>query len=263
MSSLDLSVLTNAWRQSGINRGDTVLIHANSIRAMVILRRAGIPATPENVLTSFIDAVGDTGTLLFPLFNFGFSSGQPFDIRTTPSKMGALSEAARLHPSAIRTTHPIYSFAVIGRKKDQFAQCENISGYAADSPFGLLRALGGKIALLDVNDQGAMTYYHHIEEMIRVDYRYFKSFIGNYTDALGNTTSRKYSLYVRDIERGVVTDVVNAGEFLWQQGLYHGDRPNQKTGLRWIYATEMFDAISALIKQNKAEGLLYRIEKND
>lgn len=258
-----LSVLAEQWRSVGIEQGDTVLIHANSIRAMVALRRAGVPATPENILASFIDAVGDSGTLLFPLFNFGFSSGQSFDLRTTPSQMGALSEAARQHPAAIRTAHPIYSFAVIGLQKERFAQCENISGYAADSPFGLLKELGGKIALLDVNDQGAMTYYHHIEEIMRVDYRYFKSFIGNYTDASGHTSSREYSLYVRDIERGVVTDVVSAGELLWQQGLYHGDRPNQKTGLRWIYATEMFDAISTLIKQNKAEGMLYRIEKND
>nr|WP_321242374.1 AAC(3) family N-acetyltransferase [uncultured Tolumonas sp.] len=256
-------MLAEQWRSVGIEQGDTVLIHANSIRAMVALRRAGVSATPENILASFIDAVGDTGTLLFPLFNFGFSSGQPFDLRTTPSQMGALSEAARLHPVAIRTAHPIYSFAVIGPQKERFAQCENISGYAADSPFGLLKELGGKIALLDVNDQGAMTYYHHIEEIMRVDYRYFKFFTGNYTDASGHTSSREYSLYVRDIDRGVVTDVVNAGELLWQQGLYHGDRPNQKTGLRWIYATEMFNAISTLIKQNKAEGMLYRIEKND
>lgn len=228
-----------------------------------MLRRAGMAATPENVLASFIEAVGDRGTLLFPLFNFGFSSGQPFDISNTPSQMGALSEAARLHPYAIRTSHPIYSFAVIGAHKKRFAECKNISGYASDSPFGVLKELGGKIALLDVNDQGAMTYYHHIEEIMRVDYRYFKSFMGNYTDAAGQTSNREYSLYVRDIERGVVTDVVNAGEYLWQQGLYHGDRPNQRSGLRWIYAVEMFDAISSLIKQNKAEGMLYRIEKND
>jgi len=258
-----LSMLVEQWHSVGIQKGDTVLIHANSIRAMVMLRRAGLPATPENVLKSFIAAVGDSGTLLFPLFNFGFSSGISFDIRTTPSQMGALSEAARLHPAAVRTAHPIYSFAVIGSQQKRFAQCENISGYAADSPFGLLKELGGKIALLDVHDQGAMTYYHHIEEMMRVDYRYSKSFTGNYTDEFGHTSSREYSLYVRDIARGVVTDVVNAGELLWQQGLYHGDRPNQKTGLRWIYATEMFDAISQLIKQNKAEGMLYRIEKND
>lgn len=256
------SCLVDSWVETGLQPGDTVLIHANCIRAMVTLRRHGLPATPENVLRSLLQAVGENGTLLFPLFNFDFCSGKPFDIRRTPSQMGALSEAARLFDGAVRTAHPIYSFAVIGKQAHLFQACQNRSGYGEDSPFGLLRSLNGKIALLDVNDQGAMTFYHHIEEMNLVNYRYFKDFSGQYFDNEGHETCRTYSLYVRDIERGVITDVVQAGEFLWQKGLYHGDRPNQQSGLRWIYAQEMFDAVSELIQQNRAEGMLYRIETN-
>ena len=74
---------------------------------------------------SFLDAVGAEGTVLFPLFNFGFSNGEPFDIRNTPSKMGKLTEAARLHPDAVRTGHPVYSFAVIGAKADRFKGIDN------------------------------------------------------------------------------------------------------------------------------------------
>lgn len=55
-----------------------------------------------------------SGTLLFPSFNFEFTESVPFDIKTTPSHMGALTEAARMHSQAIRTGHPIYSFAAIG-----------------------------------------------------------------------------------------------------------------------------------------------------
>ena len=108
---------------------------------------------------SFLDAVGSEGTVLFPLFNFGFSNGEPFDIRNTPSKMGKLTEAARLRPDAVRTGHPISSFAVIGAQADRFKGVNNRSGYGEDSPFAILRQMNGKIASLDLDDQNSMTFY--------------------------------------------------------------------------------------------------------
>lgn len=197
-----------------------------------------------------------------PLFNFDFTQDVPFDIRHTPSQMGALSEAARLHPKAVRTGHPIYSFAAIGAEASRFASVDNRSGYGADSPFALLRELGGKIAMLDVADQGAMTFYHHIEEMMGVDYRYMKRFSGEYIDAAGEHSLRSYDLYVRDLARGVETWVEPCGDWLQQSGYYHGDQPRQGCGLRWIWACQMFDLVSELISSGQAEGMLYRIHQD-
>lgn len=252
--------LVEQWRAVGICEGDCLLLHANSLRAMVQLRRASLPATPEMVLTSFLEAVGPEGTLLFPLFNFDFTRGVAFDIRHTPSQMGGLSEAARVHPAAVRTGHPLYSFAVIGKHSCRFAGLDNRSGYGADSPFALVRELNGKIGLLDVADQGAMTFYHHIEEMMAVDYRYMKTFLGDYIDAQGVSSTREYCLYVRDLARGVQTWVEPCGHWLAAEGYYHGDQPRQGSGLRWIYAREMFSVVSGLIAQGCAEGMLYRID---
>ena len=49
------------------------------------------------------------------------------------------------------------------------------------SPFGILKNIGGKIAILDLDDQSSMTFYH-IEELNKVDWRYFKKFKGVYVD---------------------------------------------------------------------------------
>ena len=253
--------LVDEWLESGIQKGDTVLIHSSVKRLFKRYLRSGIRLTPEIILESFLEAVGDTGTLLFPLFNFDFTKGIDFDIRHTPSHMGALTEAARKHPNAVRTGHPIYSFAIIGAKADEFKNVNNFSGYGEDSPFALLLQMEGKIAVLDLPDQESMTFVHHVEEMLNVNYRYHKVFTGNYTDKNGETTAKDYGLFVRNIEKGVRTYVDPAGELMWQADLYHGARHNEGSGLRTIRAADMFDFISNIINSDRAEGILFRIEE--
>jgi aminoglycoside 3-N-acetyltransferase len=253
------SELVRAWQSCGIGLGDTVLLHSNSLRASLLQRRAGLPHSPSDLLATFLEAIGPEGTLLMPLFNFGFAQGLPFDIRSTPSHMGALTEAARQHRQAVRTGHPIYSFAVLGAQAHRFENLDNFSGYGADSPFGLLRELDGKVAALDLSDQACMTYYHHVEEMCAVDYRYLKVFEGDYTSASGQTERRQYGLFVRDLEARVETWVEPMGELLWAQGLWTGCRPGEGCGLRTIRARSLFSEVEQVIRRGEALGMLYRI----
>jgi aminoglycoside 3-N-acetyltransferase len=254
------SELAVKWKTCGIDFGDMILIHSNISRTLKEARRHGHELTPDTIVNSFLEAVGPTGTVLFPLFNFDFCSGKPFDIRSTPSKMGALTEFARLRPNAVRTGHPVYSFAVIGCQANRFKSMDNYSAYSEDSPFGVLKREGGKIAVLDLEDQASMTFYHHVEEIKGVPYRYYKDFTASYTDESGTTSDRTYQLYVRNIAHGVLTDVNAAGELMWNQGLYKGDRPNTGTGLRTVRALEMFEFVASIIDSGRAKGLLYSIE---
>jgi aminoglycoside 3-N-acetyltransferase len=249
------SELVQNWQSCGIEPGDIVLVHSSLKRTLQTYQ-----TTPHAVMRSLLDAVGPDGTMLFPLFNFDFTKGVPFDIRTTPSQMGALTEAARLHPEAIRSGHPIYSFAAIGKEAQAF-NVDNFSGYGLDSPFGILRRLDGKIAVLDLSDLNSMTFYHHIEEMHAVPYRFHKKFTGQYTDINGFTDERTYGLFVRDLDKGVLTDVDPMGEILWEKGLYHGQRPKQGIGLRTISCNAMYDTVSEVIRSGRALRLLYSIKQ--
>jgi aminoglycoside 3-N-acetyltransferase len=253
--------LLNEWISCGIAYGDTVLLHSNLVALLRGFRRKGIALSVGEILTSLLAAVGARGTVLLPLFNFGFAHGQAFDIKSTPSEMGALSEAGRSHPDAVRTGHPIYSFAAIGAGAWRFEGLENFSGYGADSPFGVLRDMNGKIAVLNLHDQGSMTFYHHVEEMLGVTYRYHKTFSGTYVNKAGRASGRKFGLFVRDTTRGVETDVNEMGERLWRLGLYSGCRPGVGFGCRTISANALFDATADVIRGGQAEGLLYRIGK--
>jgi len=252
--------MASNWTQSGISEGDTVLIHSSLIRTIRYFLKQRKKISPQIVLDSFLEAVGSSGTLLLPLYNFDFTKGKAFDIRNTPSHMGALTEVGRLYPKSVRTGHPIYSFVAIGKKAERFRVVNNFSGYGKDSPFAILRELDGKIAVLNLSDQNSMTFYHHVEEMNKVTYRYHKQFTGEYTDANGHTEMKTYGLFVRNIEEGVLTHVNPAGELMWKNGLYKGCRPNEGNGLRVVSARIMFDFVSDIIKSGRAKNLLYRIK---
>jgi aminoglycoside 3-N-acetyltransferase len=255
--------LCAAWTRAGIRHGDCVLLHSSLLRLLNLYRRHGYRLDPETILESFLESIGPSGTLLLPTFNFGFTRGLPFNILHTPSEMGVLTEVARHHPFAVRTRHPIYSFAVIGRYADRFADLGNIDSFGPGSPFALLIELGGRIAVLGLADQGSMTSYHHAEQIADVDYRYHKSFEAQYIDADGSRSRRAYRMHVRDIERGVVTSVEPMGELLWAQGCYMGERFDVGHGLRVIDAAVLLEKTLAEIRAGRAKGMLYRIDPEE
>jgi aminoglycoside 3-N-acetyltransferase len=254
-----ISQLADEWRAAGVVGGDTLLLHSSLTRTLRRVAKMGGDVGPNVVIASFLRVLGKSGTLLLPLFNFEFTKGVTFDIRSTRSHMGALSEAGRLWPGAVRTGHPIYSFAIIGKNASEFYGLKNFSGYGQDSPFAILHRLGGKIGVIDLPDQHSMTFYHYVEESLNAPYRYHKTFSAQYIDESGAESTKTFGLFVRNIEEGVITKVDPMGEILWEKGLYTGCRPAQGCGLRVISAPMMFDEVSAVLKEGRARGLLYAI----
>lgn len=259
MNDRVISQLARDWRAAGVDEGDTLLIHSNISRLLRRFARLGEEVNPRLVLESFLRALGESGTLLLPLFNFDFTKGIAFDIRNSASHMGAITELGRLWPGSIRTGHPIYSFAVIGGNAALFKGLNNFSGYGYDSPFGLLHRLRGKIGVIDLPDQNSMTFYHYVEESMNASYRYHKKFTGPYIDEKGVETTQTYGVFVRDIAAGVNTYVEPMAKILWEKRLYTGFRPMEGAGLRVISAPRLFDEVSAVLREGEAEGVLYEI----
>ncbi len=249
--------LKNRWIESGVKAGDVLLLHTNIMRTLILLKRKGYRPSAELVLESFLKTVGKQGTLILPLFNFDFTKGITFNIKSTKSHMGSLTEAARKHKDSVRTGHPIYSFCIIGFLSSEFEGLDNFSGYGFDSPFAKLITLDGKIAVLDIEENFSMTFHHHVEEMKFVPYRYAKNFSGKYVDINGDSTYKTYSIYVRDLDSNVETYLNPIGERLWKEKIYKGFKPNHKTGLRIGNAKEIFQYVSNVIDNGEALGNLY------
>ena len=221
----------------------------------------GFQLTPKIIYDSLLDAIGIDGTLVLPLYNFDFPKTGFFDINNTPSQMGVLTELGRLSPDSVRTGHPIYSFSVVGKHKYLFKDIDNISGYGKDSPFALIKELNGKIAIIGLTDQDSMTSYHFVEESNNVNYRYFKDFSGVYFNFKGEKKKKTYKLFVRNIEKGVLTDVNRMMEYLWEKGFYKGSKPDENYGMRTIKFEDLYRETDQIIKRGMAHEFLYSIEK--
>jgi len=252
--------LADDWRSVGVTSGDTLLVHSNLFRTMARSVKLCSNFKVENIIESLLMALGSSGTLLLPLFNFDFPNGITFDIRNSPSQMGILTEAGRFWPGAVRTGHPIYSFAVIGKNSDTFRGLKNFSGYGSDSPFGVLHRLNGKIGVIDLPDQNSMTFYHYVEESLNAPYRYHKQFTGQYVDEDGVESTQTFGLFVRDLKAGVLTKLDPMGEILWEKKLYTGFRPYDACGMRVISAQNLFEEVASVLTNGNAEGLLYDIK---
>ncbi|NTU55794.1 MAG: AAC(3) family N-acetyltransferase, partial [Anaerolineales bacterium] len=88
---LTFEKLVEGFRGLGVEEGDTLLVHS-SYKSLGPVD--GGPQTVIRALEAALGTEGD-GTLIMPTFNFDFNKGAPWDVRTTPSKMGVLTELVR------------------------------------------------------------------------------------------------------------------------------------------------------------------------
>jgi hypothetical protein len=77
------------------------------------------------------------------------------------------------------------------------------SSFGADSVFGKLRELDGKIMVIGLPCNDSMPLFHHVEELEGCDYRYAKEFAGMVTDEAGRTYEDTFVMLVRDLDRCV------------------------------------------------------------
>lgn len=143
----------------GLQRDDLVVMHS-SFKA---LGRKDI--APADVIQTLLDSVGLGGTLMVPAFTYsytGFWDVRPFDPATSPGLYnGILTETLRQYPGAMRSAHPTYSVAAIGRQAQAITQDkETASALGFGSAYDVAYQLGARILLLGVgNDRNSMLHY--------------------------------------------------------------------------------------------------------
>ena len=93
--------LLDGFGQLNLKKGETIIVHT-SYKSL-----GGVEGGADTVIDVMCELVGKEGTVLFPAFNFqSWTESHYFDVKETPSKMGAITEQARLRPNALRTPHP-------------------------------------------------------------------------------------------------------------------------------------------------------------
>jgi aminoglycoside N3'-acetyltransferase len=156
-----------ALRDAGIQDGDAVLVHStmNGFEAF--------NGTVSDIVNTLKDAIGPNGTILMPALSISGSaldfakSGHIFDVRTTPSQTGMITEVFRRSPGVSRSVHPTHSVTVWGKDSAWWIQDHHRAGTPCGrgTPYHHLLEREGKIALLGTGI-APLTFFHTAEELI-------------------------------------------------------------------------------------------------
>lgn len=183
-----------------IEKGDVIYLVSDVTRLAFRALQEKDSYDGNVLLDKLIERIGPEGTLLVPTFNWDFCSGKGFDYYKTPSQTGALGNVALKRADFKRTKHPIYSFAVWGKGKEELCAMENKDAWGEGTPFSYMQDHCGKGLIIGLENTQGLTSKLHNEQVFGVPYRYIKDFSAPYTDENGETSERAYSMNVRDYD---------------------------------------------------------------
>jgi len=248
--------LMDEFRALGLRAGDTVFIHSSY--SSLGKTPGGVEGGPQTVIEALLEIIGLEGTLIMPTFNYDFLRGTPWDIRTTPSQMGVLTELVRTDPRAKRMFHPIYSMAAIGKHADELAAHQSNDCFGETTIFTKFREWDAKILIIGLAYSKSITFLHHCEQLAGVDYRFLKEFKGLAIDQQGKPHEAAYTMFVRDVDRGVVLDFEPIGALLDSQVVNL-----RRVGLgeiRLMKCNEVFRVAVEALQAHPGPGLTYILE---
>jgi aminoglycoside 3-N-acetyltransferase len=130
----------------GVPRGAHLFLHSS-------LSSLGyIQSGPSALIDGVLDVIGPEGTLMVPTFNYSVLA--VFDPATTPGLTGAITEAVRTRPGAVRSLHPTHSVAALGPLGPRLIAAHETAGaLRIDSPVDRLAKAGGFTILMGVRHE--------------------------------------------------------------------------------------------------------------
>jgi len=151
----------------GVRSGAVLMVHSS-------LSSLGyVPGGPKGVIKALLTAIGCEGTLVMPTHTWDRPGRGDFrfDVRATPSCVGAITEVFRKMPGVLRSLHPTHSVAAFGPWASFITELH----YAASTPCGpgtpyakLLDAHGQILFLGTTFEQN--TALHSLESIADVAY---------------------------------------------------------------------------------------------
>ena len=195
--------LKNVLRRYGIQDTDTLFVHAN------FPNDSGFKGAPLDLVNALVELVGEKGNLLMVSIPFRGSAydhldkGKPFNVKKTLSMMGLVTEMFRRREGTVRSLHPTHPVLAVGKDAADIVAGHESSRFPCgeETPFAKFRDLGGKILFYDVSF-GGITFFHHVEEMLRerIPYQVFHDRLFSVTAIDDEGQERTVETYVYNPE---------------------------------------------------------------
>lgn len=242
-----------ALKNAGIKKGDTVCVHSQIFSfGKSLLPKKEILNTLVLILKN---AVGDEGTILMPTFSYSYCKGEVYDVEKSKSDVGILTEYFRMLPDVERTMHPIFSFAVWGKRKQEFLDLP-VTSFNSDSVYGRLKECNDKLVLLGA--PLGYTYYYLAEEYVQVSHRYYKDFKG-ITKTKEGIYESIVPYYVRKLDRRSTESERKINNYLFEKEL----QQSVSLGHGSITVANMHPVFDSLVKKlTENESFFLREDEN-
>lgn len=251
---MNLDKLRKIFTEIGIQRGDSILLTSEVLGLWNLFREANNEFNPESIITCLQEIITAEGTILIPTYNWNICENKFYDYNRSKSKTGALGNVSLKMPGFKRTYHPIYSFAVWGKKSDIFLNMDNRDSFGMGSPFDYFYKNNFKNIFIDTGFAKGFTFIHYVEQCCNANYRFIKEFDGEYVDENGNTKNCSCSMFVRYLDIDVkFADHID--EFLENTII---DKEVVVNGVifRSVDFRKAFDVIAEDIINNKARNIV-------
>ncbi|NLX59836.1 MAG: AAC(3) family N-acetyltransferase [Phycisphaerae bacterium] len=155
------TIIADGLRQLGVRPGEILLLHSS-------LKSLGrVEGGPQTLIAAIQDVLTPDGTLVMPTLTWDtVHAKQPrFDVRTSPSRVGLVTETFRTMPGVRRSLHPTHSLAAWGRLRDELLDGHETCTSAGPlgSPYHRIVERRGRILFLGCR-LSSNTMMHCVEE---------------------------------------------------------------------------------------------------
>lgn len=165
---LTMNVIKQKLIALGVRSGGVCFVHSS-------LSSLGfVEGGAEAVIVAMLDIIGQDGTLVMPAFgwtprgetDYLDESNPVFDVNSSPSKLGKITEVFRKWPGVLRSCHPTHSVVALGKNAEFLTRDHHLSTTPFDkhSPYYKLLELNADVLCLGVSVQ-YITFYHVFEDL--------------------------------------------------------------------------------------------------
>lgn len=195
-------------------------------------------------------------TVLIPAYTYSFTKSGVYHNNFTKSESGRFSEECRLNYDFFRTPNPVFSYLDSESYLKNVSEIDHLDAFSEKSVFGYLHHKDAVLVNIAL-DIFLATPIHYIEQMVDVEYRYFKNFSGiMYRDEKDyQKINFEYQVRVQGIDTswdrerilsdGVNNNIIHLSKF-------------KNVNFRWLWNDKYYDFLFNKLKDDEQYLFLNR-----
>ena len=196
--------IAKSLKKIAIKKGDNLFINPEIFKLGIYNTKKNLNNFYQDYFDSLMNVVGKTGTLCINTYTFDtLRFNKRFVYESSSTTSGKLSNLFLKQKKTIRSLHPVFSVAAIGKNANYICNNNSHHNYGYGSPYYKFLKINGKI--LNIGMEPWRNPFNHVAEyLIGVPYCFNK-----YTDVRYYKKNKKKKIYFSSFVRYLNIDLVS------------------------------------------------------